>query len=78
MSNGKKFNTPKKFWHNMRKKTRRPSYAKCYWRISNPHVMGRGHKKFKWFFRNKKWFKNYEGDKLGHQKMNMIELWFWD
>ena len=78
MSKGKKFNTPKRFWHKMRKNTKRPDYARCAWRLNTPHVMGRDHKKFKWFFRNKKWFKNYDGEKLSHQKMNMRELWFWD
>lgn len=62
----------------MQKKTKRPPYARCSWRINSPHVMGRSHNKFKWFYRNKKWFKEYEGGKMSHQKMNMIELWFWD
>ena len=78
MSKGKKFNTPKRFWHKMRKKTKRPDYAPSAWRIYNPHVMGKKHKKSKWFYRNKKWFKEYDGERMSHQKMNMIELWNWD
>ena len=78
MSKGKKFNTPKRFWHKMRKKTKRPEYGYMSWRYKRPHVMGRNHNKFKWFYRNKKWFKEYDGERMSHQKMNMIELWNWD
>lgn len=78
MSKGKKFNTPKKFWKNMRKKTKRPGYVTQSWRSKNAHVFGENHNKYKWFFRGKKWFKNFEGGHLGHKKMNMVELWFWD
>lgn len=78
MSKGKKFNTPKRFWHKMRAKTKRPSYASCSWRTESPHVLGRNHNKFKWFYRNKKWFKCFEGGHMSHQKMNKSELWYWD
>jgi hypothetical protein len=40
--------------------------------------MGKDHKKHKWFYRNKKWFKEFDGGRISHQKMNKIELWFWD
>ena len=78
MSKGKKFNTPKRFWKNMRKKTKRPSYSVQSWRKTSPHVFGQRHKKFKWYYRNKKWFKEFDGERLSHQKMNNYELWFWD
>lgn len=78
MSKGKKFNTPKRFWNKMKKKTKRPWYSTQSWRKTNPHVFGRNHNKFKWFYRNKKWFKSFEGNHISHQKMNKMELWFWD
>lgn len=78
MSKGRKFNTPRRFWKNMSKKTKRPRYSYQSWRKSNAHVLGKEHNKLKWFYRNKKWFKNFEGKKISHQKMNSIELWFWD
>ena len=78
MSKGKKFNTPKRFWKNMCKKTKRPPYSTQSWRKTTPHVFGQRHKKFKWYYRNKKWFKEFDGERLSHQKMNNYELWFWD
>lgn len=78
MSKGKKYNTPRRFWKNMRNKTKRPEYTTQWWRLTNPHVMGKDHKKHKWFYRSKKWFKEFDGGRISHQKMNKIELWFWD
>jgi hypothetical protein len=78
MSKGKKFNTPRRFWKNMLKKTKRPPYSSQAWRKASPHVFGKDHNKYKWYFRHRKWFKSFEGNKLSHKKMNMRELWFWD
>jgi len=77
MSKGKKFNTPKKFWCKMSKKPR-PWYARQTWRKFNPHVMGKSHKKFKWYFRQKKWFKDESLEKMSMRKPMSHEIWGWD
>ena len=78
MSKGKKFNTPKRFWHKMRKKTKRPPYARQTWRTSNVHVMGKKHKKFKWFFRKKSWFTDDSLQKMSMRMPMSHEIWGWD
>jgi len=78
MSKGKKFNTPKRFWYKMNKKTKRPSYAVQSWRNENPHVMGEEHKKFKWFFRKKKWFTDELLKRMSMRFPMSHEIWGWD
>lgn len=77
MSKGKKFNTPKRFWKKMSKKPR-PWYARQTWRKFNPHIMSRNHKKFKWFFRQKKWFKDNSWKRMSMRFPRSYEIWNWD
>lgn len=65
MSNGKK-------WKGWKK-----SYKQSHhygWRF---HPMGRYHNKKKWFFRNKKWFKELTG-RMAMGRPVAIVLWDWD
>lgn len=78
MSKGKKFNTPKRFWKNMRNKTKRPLYAIQWWRLTNAHVMGERHKKFKWYFRKKKWFTDGDLKRMSMRFPMSHEIWGWD
>lgn len=78
MSKGKKYNTPKRFWYKMRKKTKRPPYAVQSWRTSNPHVMSKNHKKFKWFYRKKRWFTDEGLKRMSMRFPTAHEIWGWD
>lgn len=77
MSKGKKRLTPKKFWTKIGK-VKLPWYSKQSWRKTSPHVVGKNHNKDKWYFRGKKWFKQFDGKHLSMTKMKAIELWYWD
>ena len=77
MSKGKKFNTPKRFWRKMSKKPR-PWYARQTWRKFNVHVMSKNHKKFKWFFRCKGWFKDSSLNRMSMRFPMSHEIWGWD
>ena len=77
MSKGKKHNTPKRFWGMLQKKTR-PWYARQTWRKTNPHVIGKNHKKFKWFFRKKKWFTDSLLKRMSMRFPMSHEIWGWD
>lgn len=78
MSKGKKYNTPKRFWHKMRKKTKRPPYAKQRWRYTTAHVMGKKHNKLKWFYRKKKWFIDVLLKRMSFKFPTSHEIWGWD
>lgn len=67
MSKGKKYNTPKRFWHKMPHKKS--------WRA---HVMSSDHKKFKWFFRKKKWFTDELLKRMSMRFPMSHEIWGWD
>lgn len=67
MSKGKKYKTPKKFWG---KKTHDKG-----WRA---HVMGSNHKKYKWFYRCKKWFKDELLQKMSMSFPTAHEIYGWD
>jgi len=77
MSKGKKFNTPKKFWLKLGKR-KRPWYAIQSWRKNNPHVMSKNHKKFKWYFRCKDWFKDSSLKRMSMRFPMSHEIWGWD
>jgi len=67
MSKGKKYKTPKRFWNkNPHKKS---------WKA---HVMSSDHKKFKWFFRQKKWFKDNNLQRMSMRFPMSHEIWGWD
>jgi hypothetical protein len=78
MSKGKKFNTPKKFWRKMLKKTKRPWYARQSWRKTTAHVLGRNHSKFKWYFRQKKWYNDNSMKRMSMRFPMSHEIWCWD
>ena len=78
MSKGKKFNTPKKFWRKMLKKTKRPWYARQSWRKTTAHVLGRNHSKFKWYFRQKKWYNDSFVKRMSMRFPMSHEIWGWD
>lgn len=79
MSKGKKFNTPKRFWHKVdMRKRKRPWYAHPRWRYTTPHVFGRNHNKFKWFFRQKKWFVDGTLKRMSMKFPRSHEIWGWD
>ena len=78
MSKGKKFNTPKKFWRKMLKKTKRPWYARQSWRKTTAHVLGRNHSKFKWYFRQKKWYNDNSIKRMSMRFPMSHEIWGWD
>lgn len=67
MSKGKKFNTPKKHWG---KRDHKKSYSYS--------VMGSEHKKFKWFFRCKSWFKDNSLKRMAMRFPSAHEIWNWD
>ena len=67
MSKGKKYNTPKKFWNKL-------PHKKSF----KSHVMGGGHKKYKWFFRKKKWFTDEFLNRMSMRKPMSHEIWGWD
>jgi len=67
MSKGKKFKTPKRFWHK--------TVHKKSWK---GHVMSSNHKKFKWFFRKKKWFTDNLLKRMSMRFPMSHEIWGWD
>lgn len=77
MSRGKKYNTPKRFWKKMSRKPR-PWYARQSWRKFSPHVIGRKHNKFKWHYRQKKWYNEQNVSHMSMRFPTSHELWFWD
>lgn len=67
MSKGKKFKTPKRFWHK--------TVHKKSWK---GHVMSSNHKKYKWFFRKKKWFTDSLLKRMSMRFPMSHEIWGWD
>lgn len=77
MSKGKKFNTPERFWIKLGKR-KRPWYARPTWRKTNTHVMSKDHKKFKWYFRCKDWFKDNSLRRMSMRFPMSHEIYGWD
>lgn len=81
MSKGKKWKTPKRY----HKKICRPR-DRTYFRQSNlnyyahSYRIGSGHngRWHKWYFRQRKFFKSYEGGRMSMRKPMAIEIWYWD
>ena len=67
MSQGKKYNTPKKYLGKL--------HHKKSWRA---HVMGSRHKNFKWFFRKKKWFTDKLLKRMSMRFPRSHDIWGWD
>ena len=78
MSKGRKYNTPERHWRKMGKCCGRPWYSRPTWSKTNPHVMSRNHKKFKWFFRCKSWFTDNSLKRMSMRFPMSHEIWGWD
>ena len=68
MSKGKKYKTPKRFWNKM-------LHKKKSWKA---HVMSSSHKKFKWFYRQKRWFTDEGLKRMSMRFPTAHEIWGWD
>ena len=78
MSKGRKYCTPQRHWRKLGKGNGRPWFARPTWRKTTPHVMSKNHKKFKWFFRQKKWFTDNLLKRMSMKFPTSHEIWGWD
>lgn len=66
-----------KKWLDRYKGDTRKNVDKINWRHYY-RVCGGKKQTHKWFFRQKKWFKEFEGFRMSFRRPKSREIWFWD